>query len=71
MRNHFLRAKGVAGSGGGGDSGGGGATCGANDSGGTNEWAFSCAKGNTYFDGSNDFTASIDTVNKISYFEVF
>ena len=73
MRNHFLRAKGVAGSGGG-DSGGdsgGGATCGANDSGGTNEWAFSCAKGNTYFDGSNDFTASIDTVNKISYLAAY
>ena len=66
MRNHFLRAKGVAGSGGGGDSGGG-ATCGANDSGGTNEWAFSCANGDDYFDGSNEFTASIDTVNKISY----
>ena len=70
MRNHFLRAKGVAGSGGGGDSGGG-ATCGANDSGGTNEWAFSCAKGNTYFDGSNEFTASIDTVNKISYLAAY
>ena len=68
MRNHFLRAKGVTSSGGGGDSGGGGgSTCGANDSGGTNEWAFTCAKGDDYFDGSNEFTASIDTANKIAY----
>lgn len=69
MRNHFLRASGTAatgGDGGGGDAGGGGATCGANDSGGTNEWAFTTAK--SYFVGyGHDYTSSIDTANNISY----
>lgn len=67
MRNHFLRAKGVTSTGGGGDSGGGGgATCGANDSGGTNEWAFTTARG-YLLAYEYDFTSSIDTANKISY----
>ena len=69
MRNHFLRASGTAatgGDGGGGDGGGGGATCGANDSGGTNEWAFTTAK--SFFLGyAHDYTSSIDTANNISY----
>ena len=48
MRNHFLRAKGVTSTGGGGDSGGGGGSgsCGVNDTGGTNEWALIAAVGN-------------------------
>lgn len=63
MRNHFLRAKGVTSTGGG---GGGGATCGANDSGGTNEWAFTTARG-FLLAYERDFTSSIDTANNISY----
>ena len=65
MRNHFLRAKGVPAAGGG---GGGGGSCGANDSGGTNEWSLATARGGTTFVTVTDyFTSSIDTANKISY----
>jgi hypothetical protein len=72
MRNHFLRASSTAatgGDGGGGDDGGGGATCGANDSGGTNEWGFVTVASNSIFGaaGHYDFTSSIDTANKITY----
>ena len=66
MRNHFLRAKGVTSSGGGGDSGGGG-SCGTNDTGGTNEWAFNTAKGTGLFVSDRNYTSSIDTANYISY----
>ena len=61
MRNHFLRAKGVP------ASGGGGGSCGANDSGGTNEWAFNTAKGTGIFVSTSHYTSSIDTANYISY----
>lgn len=59
MRNHFLRAKGVAAASGG--------SCGTNDTGGTNEWAFSTAKGTGLFVSTNNYTSSIDTANYISY----
>ena len=74
MRNHFLRASGTAatgGDGGGGDGGGGGATCGANDSGGTNEWTLIAAKTDGLFASQHEFTSSIDTTNKISYLATF
>ena len=66
MRNHFLRAKGVTSTGGGGDSGGGGSSCGANDSGGTNEWGFTTVRSFSA-SGEEEFASSIDTANKISY----
>ena len=68
MRNHFLRAKGVTSTGGGGDSGGGGGSgsCGVNDTGGTNEWALIAAVGNGANTAQHEFTSSIDTTNKIS-----
>tara|TARA_R100001440_G_scaffold41527_3_gene61263 strand:+ start:338 stop:1942 length:1605 start_codon:yes stop_codon:yes gene_type:complete len=60
MRNHFLRAKGVP------ASGGGGGSCGANDTGGTNEWAFTTARG-YLLAYEIDYTSSIDTANNVSY----
>ena len=73
MRNHFLRAKGVTSTGGGGDSGGGGGSgsCGVNDTGGTNEWALIAAVGNGANTAQHEFTSSIDTTNKISYLATF
>ena len=67
MRNHFLRASGTPATGGDGGGDGGGGSCGTNDTGGTNEWAFNTASGTGLFVSTNNYTSSIDTANYISY----